>query len=288
MKTHIWNIGICFLAVILTAVTLTGCSKLKAGDTFTATSGGVEFQYEVIVSRMNYVRVIPASVRLSGSVVIPSTVSYYGDDFVVTQIGENAFKGCSAITSVTLPKTLVIIEASAFAGCSALETVNTPQPLSEIRDYAFDGCRSLKAFSLDASISVLGKGCFRGCTSLKTMKFPTSFTEIPDEAFYGCASFEEIRCPSTLMKIGKDAFGGCAHVKEIYLDRSVQSIGTKAFAGCVNVEAITCLTATPPACSADTFDGIPTDIPVTVMKSTVGNYRTATGWNRFGNFQGKY
>ena len=288
MKTCIRLIGICFLAVILTAVTLTGCSKLRAGDTFTATSDGVEFQYEVIVSRMNYVRVILASGRLSGNVTIPSTVSYDGDDFVVTQIGENAFWGCTAITSVTLPKTLAIIEASAFAGCSALETVNTPQPLSEIGDYAFDGCRSLKAFSLDASISALGKGCFRGCTSLKTMKFPTSFTEIPDEAFFGCASFEEIRCPATLMKIGKDAFGGCVHVKEIYLDRSVQSIGSKAFAGCVSVESMTCLTATPPACAADTFEGIPSDIPVTVMKSSVDSYRTATGWNRFGNYWGKY
>ncbi len=120
------------------------------------------------------------------------------------------------------------------------------------------------------------------------MKFPTSFTEIPDEAFYGCASFEEIRCPATLMKIGKDAFGGCVHVKEIYLDRSVQSIGSKAFAGCVNVSSMTCLTATPPACSADTFDGIPSDIPVTVMKSGVDSYRTATGWNQFGNYWGKY
>lgn len=81
---------------------------------------------------------------------------------------------------------------------------------------------------------------------------------------------------------------GCALVKEIYLDRSVQSIGTKAFAGCVSVESMTCLTATPPACSADTFDGIPTDILVTVMKSSVDSYRTATGWNRFGNYSGKY
>lgn len=288
MKTGNLNIGICLFAVLLIAVTLTGCSKLRAGDTFTAATDGVEFHYEVIVSRMNFVRVIPTASRLAGNVTIPATVSYDGDDFVVTQIGENAFKGCTAITSVTLPKTLTIIEASAFAGCSALETINTPQPLSEIRDYAFDGCRSLKAFSLDASISVLGKGCFRGCASLKTVKFPTSFTEIPDEAFYGCASFEEIRCPATLMKIGEDAFGGCAHVKEIYLDRSVQSIGTKAFAGCLGVESITCLTATPPACSADTFDGIPTDIPVTVMMSSEGNYQTAIGWNRFSNYQGKY
>lgn len=256
MKTGIRIIGICFLAAILMAVTLTGCTKLRAGDTFTATTDGVEFQYEVIVSRMNYVRVIPASGRLSGN--------------------------------VTLPKTLAIIEASAFAGCSALETINTPQPLSQIGDYAFDGCRSLKAFSLDASISALGKGCFRGCSSLTTVVFPTSFTEIPDEAFYGCASLEEIRCPATLLKIGRDAFGGCSYVKEIYLDRSVQSIGAKAFAGCVSVASITCMTATPPACTADTFDGIPTDIPVTVMMSSVDSYRNTAGWNRFWNYLGKY
>ncbi len=276
------------LPAILLTVILAGCSKLKAGDTFTATTDGVEFQYEVIVSRMNFVRVTPVSKGLSGSVVIPSTVSYDGTKFVVTQIGANAFKNCTTITSVTLPGTLSIIEASAFAGCTALETINTPQPLSEIHDYAFDGCSSLKAFSLDASISMLGKGCFRGCSALKTMTFPTSFSEIPDEAFYACFSLEEIRCPATIMQIGKDAFGGCLNVKEIYLDRSVQNIGDRAFAGCSGVEAMTSLTPTPPVCSVNTFEGIMPDIPITVMKSSVENYRTATGWNRFSNYRGAY
>lgn len=42
---------------------------------------------------------------------------------------------------------------------------------------------------------------------------------------------------------------------------------TVSFMGCNAVQAITCLTATPPACSASTFGTIPVDIPVTVMHS---------------------
>lgn len=204
MRTRILNSVIAFSAAVLVSVIIAGCSKLKAGDTFTDTTDGVEFQYEVIVSRMNFVRVVPVSGRLSGSITIPPTVSYDGNNYAVTQVGQNAFRDCSTITAISLPKTLSIIEASAFQGCTMLETINTPQPLSEIGDFAFDGCSALKEFSLDASISKLGKGCFRGCTSLKTMKFPSSFTEIPDEAFCGCSSLDEIRCPATVMQIGKD------------------------------------------------------------------------------------
>ena len=284
MKARVLNI----VAAILFAAVLTGCSKLRAGDKFTAVSDGVEFQYEVIVSRMNYVRVVPLSGNLSGAITIPSTVSYEKDDFLVTQIGENAFRDCSGITSVALPKTLSTIEASAFAGCTSLESINTPQPLSVIGDYAFDGCVSLKEFSLDASISTLGKGCFRSCISLKTVEFPTSFTEIPEEAFYGCTSLQAVNCPSTIMKIGQNAFWGCIGIREITLDRSVQSIGRGAFAGCVGVGALTCMTATPPACFEDTFDGIPFDIPVTVMASALENYYKATGWSRFLNYRGVY
>ena len=50
MKTRILNIGISLFAAILIAVSLTGCSRLKAGESFTATVDGVEFKYEVIVS----------------------------------------------------------------------------------------------------------------------------------------------------------------------------------------------------------------------------------------------
>jgi len=48
------------------------------------------------------------------------------------------------------------------------------------------------------------------------------------------------------------------------------------------------MTATPPACPANTFDGINPSIPVTVPMASVADYQNATGWNRFVDINGKY
>jgi hypothetical protein len=52
-------------------------------------------------------------------VVLASTVN----DKPVTEIKENAFRDCAEITSVYIPKSIVIINAFAFDGCDALEKV---------------------------------------------------------------------------------------------------------------------------------------------------------------------
>lgn len=279
------------LIVLLTAFVLSvsSCTKLNSGDTFTYNFEGVDYTCEVIVSKMKYVRISPVAgpESLSGSIVIPSKVKYKRKTFLVTQIAENAFNGYTSITSVELPSTLSAIEEGAFRGCTSLEKINTPQPLSTIGDNAFEGCESLTHFDLEASISTLGVACFKNCTSLTAIKFPSSFTEIPEEAFSGCTSLRELEFSSTIMKIGGGAFVNCLGVKTIKMDRSVQSIGDSAFAGCSALTSMTCLTATPPSCYSSTFNGVP-DIIVTVPMASVGNYQQATGWNHFSEFEGVY
>ncbi|MBQ8071991.1 MAG: hypothetical protein IJ202_14235 [Bacteroidales bacterium] len=71
------------------------------------------------------------------------------------------------------------------------------------------------------------------------------------------------------------------------IDSSLQSIGAYGFAGCEGVESISCKTATPPSCPANTFDGIDYAVPVTVPMASVNAYRSATGWNNFINYDGK-
>jgi len=266
------------------------CTKLNSGDSFNQTVGGIEYNFEVIVSKMTYVRLTPvsASSMVKGNITLPTTAEYDGVTFTVTQIGQRAFRDYTGITSVTLPKTLSQIENEAFAGCTSLQAVNTPQPLSIIGEYAFDGCSQLKAFSLDASVSELGEGAFRGCASLEELIFTPTITEIPDELCSGCSGLKEISLPSTIMRVGASAFEGCTSARAIKIDRSLQNIGARAFSGCSAVESISCMTATPPACPANTFDGIPADIPVTVPMANVGDYRNAAGWNRFSNYIGKY
>lgn len=276
------------VVALMIALCVSSCSQLNSGDRFVVISDNNQFQYEVIVSKMNYVRLVNVTGTIPETLVIPPIVKNGRTSFTVTQIGPKAFQNCSELTSVRLPETLSVIEEAAFEGCSSLREINTPQPLSFIGDYAFSGCVALKKFDLEASISSLGKGCFRGCVSLEEVKFPSSFSVIPSEAFMGCTSLRELNLPATIMQIGADAFRNCVGIRDVYMDRSVQRIGERAFLDCKDVESMTCMTSFPPICSESTFEGVATDIPVTVPMANVQDYQTAVGWSRFSHFVGKY
>lgn len=271
---------------VLLAVMLSACNWYNSfhhTNGFTASADSTDWRCEVVLPAMHYVRIFPVASpdSLTGMVVIPSTVHYDGEIYVVTQIGANAFQNYTGITTVVLPSTLTTIENNAFRNCTGLTQINTPQPLSTIGDYAFEGCGQLAAFSLNASISSLGTGCFKNCTSLSGLQFPSTFSIIPDEAFYGCSSLTTVQLPPTTTAVGAKAFCRCTGLTSVEMDHSVQSIGDSAFAHCPAITSIKCLTATPPACQPATFAQVPTAIPVTVPMASVGSYQTAQGWNKF-------
>ena len=54
----------------------------------------------------------------TGSVVIPSTVTYSGTIYPVTSIGYKAFYNCSGLTSVTIPNSVTSIGGYAFHNCN--------------------------------------------------------------------------------------------------------------------------------------------------------------------------
>jgi hypothetical protein len=62
----------------------------------------------------------------SGSVTIPSAVTYNGTTYSVTSIGEYAFFDCDGLTSVTIPNSVTSIGNWAFLGCTGLTSVSVP------------------------------------------------------------------------------------------------------------------------------------------------------------------
>ena len=128
--------------LMVIAAAISSCTKLNSGDSFNQISDGIEYNFEVIVSKMTYVRLTPVSAPtgVKGDIKLPAKAEYDGVTYTVTQIGQQAFRDYTGITSVTLPETLSQIESEAFAGCTSLQSINTPQPLSVIGEYAFDGC----------------------------------------------------------------------------------------------------------------------------------------------------
>ncbi len=64
----------------------------------------------------------------------------------ITAIGLRAFDGFQNLTSITLPRSLNIIELGAFNG-SGLHEISIPENVTSIGDYAFSNCTNLTGFN---------------------------------------------------------------------------------------------------------------------------------------------
>ena len=110
----------------------------------------------------------------SGSVVIPSTVTYSGTTYSVTSIGSYAFRGCSGLTSVTIPNSVTSIGMEAFEYCSGLTSVNIPNSVTSIGWDAFNSCSSLKTVVFGSGLKEIGSNAFYNCSLAKTFWLPNT------------------------------------------------------------------------------------------------------------------
>ncbi len=132
-------------------------------------------------------------------------------------IGDNAFRGCSNLKSITLPETLESIGGYAFMGCSGIEALNIPASVSSIGDSAFKDCSALKAIELPARVSAISNSTFEGCASLESLSLHEGIMSIGGSAFSGCTMLKELELPSTLESIGLSAFKGCSSLERLTL-----------------------------------------------------------------------
>ena len=207
----------------------------------------------------------------SGSVTIPASVTYSGNTYSVTKIGDCAFLGCIGLTAVTIGNSVTSIGWSAFEGCSGLTMVSIGHSVTSIRNSAFSGCSGLMAVEIPKSVTSIGKWSFSRCSGLTAIEIPNSINNIEEGAFSGCSSLCVInvengnevydsrencnaiiekessslicgcKCtiiPNSVTSINKYAFEGCKNLTSIVLPNSVTEICTAAFRNCEGLTSI--------------------------------------------------
>ena len=175
----------------------------------------------------------------SGSVVIPSSVTYNGTTYSVTSIGDYAFYECSSLSSITIPNGVISIGSNAFCNCSSLTSITIPNSVTSIGVAAFFYCSGLTSITIPNSVTTIGKFAFYYCSSLTSITIPNSVTSIEKNAFYYCSSLTSVSIPNSVTSIGESAFYGCKSLTSITIPNSVTSIGESAFASCKSLTSIT-------------------------------------------------
>ncbi len=170
----------------------------------------------------------------SGSVTIPSSVTYYGTTYSVTSIGSCAFMGSvyhgSTVTSVTIPESVTSIGDYAFEDCTELTKVTIPNSVTSIGNSAFSNTpwyiNHPDGMIYINKVLYKYKGTMPENTSIEIKEGTVS---ISGSAFYNCTGLTSVTIPESITSIGHWAFRGCTGLTKVTIPNSVTSIGNSAF-----------------------------------------------------------
>lgn len=233
-----------------TGATQDSTDKNKATLTVTAhTTVSVTFKEKTVDSSLLQIesdgtlRSITDKNALAGSLVIPNTV---------TKIGDNAFEGCSKLTSVTMPETVTEIGFDAFKGCSKLTNVTIGSDVTSIGQNAFQNCPSLTTITIPDKVTSIGNEAFQNCIGLTTLTIGKGVSSISTGAFAGCSSLERITINSTsLNSIEENAFVNCTGLTSLTIGKSVANINFISSYSLSNINTVTVDPENLTYCSVD-------------------------------------
>ena len=201
--------------VAIFAVSTIWAYDFQSGDLYyniiTTEPYAVKVTYQSSYSQSNYSGLTTAT--------IPETVDYNGITYTVTSIGEGAFRWCSSLTSITIPKTIKVIENNAFTNCYNLTKTNYTGTIASWCDIKFNYSNPIENSG----------NFFINDQEIKDITIPNTVDSIPYMAFRGCSSLISVSISEGVVSIGKEAFMECYNLQSVTIPNSITHIGRNAF-----------------------------------------------------------
>ncbi len=239
-----------------------GQVNLTDGKYLMLNDPGVEVTVDNVVYRIYELKHFAALLNgknTSGELTIPSELSYEGQKYPVKVIRSQAFRGCNAITSVTIPNSVLSVENEAFYGCNNLSFIKNGENVEMVLYNAFGGTPWLenqpngvvyfgktlcarKGDFPDGTDLVVKEGTvsitstvFNFCKGLSSITIPEGVTCIEASTFMGCSDLVSVKMPESLTIIDNDAFRECDKMSTLHIPSCVRYICSSAFSNCASL-----------------------------------------------------
>lgn len=220
----------------------------------------------------------------TGAITIPSSVTFSGVTYSVTTIGKDAFRECSGVTSVTIPKSVTEVMYNAFYNTQWYK--NQPDGVMYLGDccLGIKGANPTGAINIKNGTRLIANTAFSVCNKITDVTIPNTVTHIGTEAFYACRKLTKLPLPESLISIGAYAFQECSGLTDITFPNSVSYIGAFAIYNCTGLTSIQSLNPTPPTCVEGSLYNC-YNLPLIVADGSAEKYANALEWKKFTNIQ---
>jgi len=165
-----------------------------------------------------------------------TSVDFAKGDPESLEIGDNAFKDCKKLSSVTFNSRVKTIGDSAFEGDTALTEANLPDYVTELGEAAFKGCTAMTKLKLSNSLEEVKKSTFENCGALTSVQLPDMMTTVGEAAFRNCGKVNKLIFTPWLVTIGDYAFEKCKELTTVEFHSDLKTIGAYAFANCTKLK----------------------------------------------------
>ena len=231
------SVSLVIISIVSVTVNATFLSEARSSITYTEND---DFEYTVAINDIDDGTTwVKKYIGNNNKVVIPDEI----DGRKVVGIDSYAFEGCSQVTDITIPNSVVKLGYNTFDDTSWYKNLYAASPNGVVYinniAYCYKGdIPNDGTVEFDyGTISIAG-GAFWGEEKLLKIVLPDTITYIGENAFYCCENLNDFVLPDSVKEIGENSFYECSNLNSITFPDSLENIESYAFSGCSNLTEI--------------------------------------------------